>query len=642
MFPPASIKINKKNRIEYHSLSHGAPCPPTHFQCLHDGYCLPVFMRCNSVSDCPGDEDEYDCTAYQCEGFFRCRSSAICVHTEDICDGVFHCPGRDDETLCTPTPCPAGCTCHGLAFVCRQAFPVHQHRQLRYLHANGSGLRVADMVNSTMLVHLGLPNCGIDTLSPVPLSSLHSLDLSHNQLSTISQASLSAFPQLRRMSLADNPLASSFFSEAERNVNVTFGHVFHLDLSKVRISHLDLGVLDAFPNLQALNLYSCGIERISIGSSNTLENLRSIDLRGSVLTHFPRPGFRALVSLQLVRADSFKVCCPGNLPASFDLNNCHAPSDELSSCDSLLRTNTYRVALSVYAALSLVGNTVSFVFRLLGDSRTRRSSFTVFVIHLCIADFFMGIYLAVVGVADRLLKGVYLWKDVEWRHSTGCALAGFVCLLSCETSAIIICLITVDRFLVLRFPFSRWHVSPVCAQALGVLTWAGGVALCCVPLLGVTRHWGFYSQSGTCLPLPVSGRDFAGYSYSFGILIVFNFFLFLVVALGQAFIYMSVRANSMAAGSGTNRTSRDVHVARRLITIALTDFLCWFPTGLCGLLASRGVIISNVVNVTLAICVLPLNSAVNPFLYTVNLMLERRRLRREEQLLERLKSHTDN
>ena len=33
-------------------------CPETHFRCAGDGYCLPVYVRCNGVYDCPGHEDE--------------------------------------------------------------------------------------------------------------------------------------------------------------------------------------------------------------------------------------------------------------------------------------------------------------------------------------------------------------------------------------------------------------------------------------------------------------------------------------------------------------------------------------------------------------------------------------------------------
>ncbi|KAL8598228.1 hypothetical protein ACOMHN_035178 [Nucella lapillus] len=41
-------------------------CPETHYQCPNDGYCLPVFTRCNGYYDCPHREDELDCDSYQC------------------------------------------------------------------------------------------------------------------------------------------------------------------------------------------------------------------------------------------------------------------------------------------------------------------------------------------------------------------------------------------------------------------------------------------------------------------------------------------------------------------------------------------------------------------------------------------------
>jgi hypothetical protein len=79
-------------------------------------------------------------------------------------------------------------------------------------------------------------------------------------------------------------------------------------------------------------------------------------------------------------------------------------------------------------------------------------------------------------------------------------------------------------------------------------------------------------------------------------------------------------------------------VAKRLITVAVTDFVCWFPIGLCGLLALAGVPIPGEVSVAMAIFVLPLNAALNPFLYTFNVVNERRRRQTEERLLLKLKA----
>nr|KAG5700061.1 hypothetical protein BaRGS_028298 [Batillaria attramentaria] len=77
-------------------------------------------------------------------------------------------------------------------------------------------------------------------------------------------------------------------------------------------------------------------------------------------------------------------------------------------------------------------------------------------------------------------------------------------------------------------------------------------------------------------------------------------------------------------------------IARRLFTIAFTDFLCWFPVGLMGLLASQGVPIPGVVNVWVAIFVLPLNSALNPFLYTLNSLADRWAKHRDDKQMKKM------
>ena len=83
----------------------------------------------------------------------------------------------------------------------------------------------------------------------------------------------------------------------------------------------------------------------------------------------------------------------------------------------------------------------------------------------------------------------------------------------------------------------------------------------------------------------------------------------------------------------TSKDSKNLTIARRLITVVVSDFLCWFPIGLLGLLAFSGTPISGEVNVAMAIFVLPLNSALNPFLYTYNQLMEKRRAKREAQLI---------
>nr|KAG5700957.1 hypothetical protein BaRGS_034242 [Batillaria attramentaria] len=129
---------------------------------------------------------------------------------------------------------------------------------------------------------------------------------------------------------------------------------------------------------------------------------------------------------------------------------------------------------------------------------------------------------------------------------------------------------------------------------------------------------------------------FKGRDYSFGVMVVLNFVLFLLISVGQGFIYWSVRLNSMA--TETTRKSHDLTIARRLITVAVSDFLCWFPVGLLGLMSSAGIPVASEFSVFTAVIVLPLNSALNPFLYSYNVLAEKRRKAREARLLELLQS----
>ncbi|KAK7093469.1 hypothetical protein V1264_007216 [Littorina saxatilis] len=634
--PPAVVNFDMYGTYEIDPIdeaqvnnSEASLCPQTHFQCPGNWtYCMPVFVRCNGVYDCPGREDEVGCDSFTCPGLYRCRASLVCVHATHVCDGVFHCPQRDDELLCD-FACPDNCTCLGLAFFCEASFPASQFPELRFLDAEGSGIGPDDLRNNPMLIFLNLAGCRLKYLHHVELPNLRNLDLSRNRLTSIAAEELKGVSKLHVLSLARNPLTTLLVANSD--IHVRFPFLKYLDVSQVTSLTLNVTTFSIFPRLSFLNLSGCGVERLVGGGFHTLKHLKYVDLEGCPMVEFPIDVFGGLQDLTEVWADNYKICCPSTLPQEFQLSDCHSPSDEISSCDDLLRSNFYRVLLSLFACLALLGNLGSFVYRVFINRVVSNLGFGAFVTHLCLADFLMGVYLAVIGVADRLYQGNYLWKDMAWKNSAACKVAGFLSLLSSEVSAFIICLITLDRFLVLRFPFSRLYFKKKTAHVACGLAWLVGIILAGIPLLPVTSHWNFYSQNGICIPLPITRNDFAGHDYSFSVIIIVNFVLFLLIAAGQVFIYWSIRTNSMTGGESTKKCN-DLAIARRLLTIAVSDFLCWFPIGLLGLLASIGMPIPGEVNVAVAIIILPVNSAINPFLYTLNMLLERRRRARERRL----------
>ena len=81
----------------------------------------------------------------------------------------------------------------------------------------------------------------------------------------------------------------------------------------------------------------------------------------------------------------------------------------------------------------------------------------------------------------------------------------------------------------------------------------------------------------------------------------------------------------------SRQVQQDSAVARRLLSVVLTDFLCWVPVGLVGVLAALGTPVPPTVTVSIAVFVMPLNSAINPYLYTFNKLREEWRHKRQLQ-----------
>ena len=637
--PPAILHVDGKGRPFLRQMNDSDECPLTHFQCTQ-GFCLPIYLRCNGVDDCPNREDEASCESYTCSGFYRCRGSKACLHPDHVCDGLFQCPQFDDELLCDRLACPDVCHCEGLAFVCTANFSASSYPALRYLDASGSGMTSGDLAHNLFLIHLRLSDCRIDTQPTLELPNLRQLDLSRNELTHIDINQFHPLKNLRVLVLFGNPLSAITNTESSGKGTLILQTI---NLSGASFHVFNGSALAGCPVLKTLNISWSKLTTISEGGFQSTPLLENVDVRGSPLKDFPSDVLRGLDSLKVVHADNYKLCCKAMLPEDFDLNKCHAKQDLLASCEDLLKSNVYRVFLWLFSSLSVVGNVGSFAARVyLGNKSAGLGSFSIFVASLSMADFFMGIYLAIVGVADQIYRGEYLWYSDRWKESAVCKMAGFLSLMSSEVSAFIICLITLDRFLALRFPLSSLHFSHGSALIACSIVWMVGIALATVPLLPVTTHWQFYSQTGICIPLPFTTDEyFQGYDYSFSVMIILNFVLFLLIAVGQAIIYWSVRSNSISSSKKTG--SRDVTIARRLTTIVLSDFLCWFPVGLLGVLASTGTIIPDELNVTVAIFVMPFNSALNPFLYTFNVLMEKRKKAQEARLLKRLESqmHTE-
>ena len=255
----------------------------------------------------------------------------------------------------------------------------------------------------------------------------------------------------------------------------------------------------------------------------------------------------------------------------------------------------------------------------------------MFVSHLCLCKSVMGVYLAVMGVTDQLFSGVYLWRDRTWRFSSWCTMSGFLFLLSSQVSVFLILCMTLDHCVTFLWGGRGIDRTRKVSLLMCAVSWIGGAVLAIVP---ATLQWNDFSQTSLCIPLPVPQDQVAGHRYAFGLLVVLNTMLMLITAAGQTYIYIIIRNNTLAFFVDNQKT-RDLTVARRCVSLAVTDACCWFLVALWALVTSQGVSVPEDVK-SMAVFAIFASSALTPYLYLLNLASERRKQIQKQRLLKRL------
>ena len=126
-----------------------------------------------------------------------------------------------------------------------------------------------------------------------------------------------------------------------------------------------------------------------------------------------------------------------------------------------------------------------------------------------------------------------------------------------------------------------------------------------------------------CLPLQLSSERLAGWEYSVAIFIALNLAAFLfIMAAYIAIVFKVYKSQQRIKTHGEAKTNtslnRESALARRVFAIILTDFSCWVPVIILSILALAGKFHDpdGKAYVWFAVFVLPVNSSVNPVLYT--------------------------
>lgn len=305
---------------------------------------------------------------------------------------------------------------------------------------------------------------------------------------------------------------------------------------------------------------------------------------------------------------------------------------------------------------AVLGNAFVVVARWRENKKTEKAFVQSFlVMHLALSDFWMGVYMLIIASVDVYYGDRYFENSEAWQSSIMCKVAGCISLISSEASVGFLTVLSVDRFISVVFPFSQMSLTKTSARVSVAVVWTTIVSISVAANMVADVDSDFYGLSDVCIGLPLitrptsyalikgdigsqlSGQTFnipvpqdqkPAWIFSIVVFLGVNLVCFVVVLLCYIVIFVVVTQSAKHIRR-TKAQDDEIKMAAKMALIVGTDFCCWMPIILMGILSQTGaVIIPLEMYVWSVVFILPINSSLNPYLYTLAIYISAQKQKR--------------
>ncbi|XP_066505825.1 relaxin receptor 1 isoform X4 [Hoplias malabaricus] len=602
-------------------------CPLGYFPCGNLSTCLPQLLHCNGVDDCGNQADEENC-----------GDNNGWPH---LFDKYFGNPSNDLGTksnVCLLGPVPAGCQCRDLELDCDGAhykdvpfvsinvtmmslqrnrmgklnadmFFKYQNLQKLYLQHNR--VRVVELHafrGLYNLTRLYLSHNQISSLVPGVFQDLHKVEwliLENNKIQQVSSLTFTGLRSLILLVLLDNALMKL------EDVCLEMPRLNWLDMEGNQLDSIENTTFSSCNMLTVLNISNNPIQDLQMDHFHQLHKLKSLSMEGMEIGNIHRKMFEPLKNLTHIYFKKFQYC--GYAP---HVRSCKPNTDGISSFEDLLANIVLRVFVWVVSATTCFGNI--FVICMRSYIRSENKLHAMCIISLCCADGLMGVYLFVIGAYDLKFRGEYNRHAQAWMDSVPCQVVGSLAMLSTEVSVLLLTYLTMEKYICIVYPFR--YLTPGRQRTVSILVviWILGFIIAFLPLVWKEVFRNFYGTNGVCFPLHSEQPETVGAQiYSIVIFLGLNLVAFLVILLSYGSMFYNIQRTETQTTKYSNHIKKEVTIAKRFFSIVITDSLCWIPIFILKILSLMDVEIPGTISSWVVIFILPINSALNPILYTL-------------------------
>nr|XP_025123761.1 relaxin receptor 1 isoform X4 [Bubalus bubalis] len=635
------------------------PCDLGYFPCGNTTKCLPQQLQCNGVDDCENHVDEDNCGdingwSTQFDRYYGNNYKMPALYPSIVAE----------TSECLVGSAPMQCICQGLELECDEinlrtvpsvssnvTFMSLRRNLIRKLPPNVfkkyHGLQTLCLQNNKIrsvsvyafrglynLTKLYLSHNRITLLKPGVFEDLHRLEwliIEDNHLNRISPLTFYGLNSLILLVLMNNVLTRlpdkslcqhmprlhwlDFEGNHVHNLrNLTFiscSNLTVLVMRKNKINHLSENTFAPLQKLDELDLGSNKIENLSPHIFKDLKELSQLNLSYNPIQTIQANQFDNLVKLKSLYFKRFQYC--GYAP---HVRICKPNTDGLSSLEDLLASIIQRVFVWVVSAVTCFGNI--FVICMRPYIRSENKLHAMSIISLCCADCLMGIYLFVIGAFDLKFRGEYNKHAQLWMESIHCQLLGSLAILSTEVSVLLLTFLTLEKYICIVYPFRCLRPGKCRTITVLILIWIIGVIVAFIPLSNKEFFKNYYGTNGVCFPLHSEDAESTGAQiYSVAIFLGINLAAFIIIVFSYGSMFYSIHQSAITANEVRNQVKKEMILAKRFFFIVFTDALCWIPIFILKFLSLLQVEIPGTITSWVVIFILPINSALNPILYTL-------------------------
>ena len=471
------------------------------------------------------------------------------------------------------------------------------------------------------------------------LSSLLTLDLDDNNIIVVNKEMFRDLLNLRVLHLRNNRFVAL-------NINL-FQHTL-----KIRV--LDLS----------------GNRLVIIPDISKLRELFYLNVKGNKLTDITDETFSDLPNQTELVAGQHEIC-----ECYVSKNIICTAVEERSpflTCDRLLSDRILVVVMWLIGLNAIGGNI--FVLSRRQKIVDKNKVQTFLLRNLAMSDLLMGFYNLLIASADIYFGEYFPMQAEAWRSGITCKIAGTISIVSSEASVFFVTMISIDRFVSIKYHSSRRRLERKSSAVVASVLWIIALLLGVVSSSVAGKNDLFYDNSHVCIGLPLSKLrvhntevseewtsvcvdddtcywkqlvqsqyvgEINGMIFASVMFLGLNFFCYLIILACYVEIIKTVLKSSRRAGLNSEMKEQ-VRLTTKVAAIVLTDFACWFPIIIIGILVQAGVMtLPADVFAWCVTFVLPINSAINPYLYTIAAIINNRRKQARIAPVENQQGHTN-